>query len=191
MGYVIGVSSGMFAAAEAREKLQYITLSQKAFYGALSGVTFTQVDIESINEFKEPDLIKEIAKIKKLGMRIGVHGEIYGGEQTKPISMLDSALESEYIIAHQRILQHIHGCGSIGAEYVNIHPSETTPFIRLAMHMTPSRLVDPWGRPFEKFLEENPDLVKWALSNRLSARLFSDTIKETWKKSILVARLST
>ncbi|MFQ6020615.1 MAG: hypothetical protein ACE5J4_01180 [Candidatus Aenigmatarchaeota archaeon] len=165
MGYVIGVSSGMFMAAEAAEKLQYVTVPQKAFYGALKGVTFTQVDIESITEFKEPDLKKEVEKIKKLGLRIGIHGESYAmGGAEKPISMLDSAIEIEYIHAHQRLLQHIDGCAKIGAEYVNIHPSETTPFIRLGMHLTPSKLVDPWGRPFEDFLGKNPKLIEWALT---------------------------
>ena len=30
--------------------------------------------------------------------------------------------------------------------------------------MAPSKLVDPLGRPFEDFLESNPDLVEWALN---------------------------
>jgi hypothetical protein len=164
MGYVLGVSSGMFYTASQEEKVQFMTIPRKIFRGGLEGVNFTQIDIESITEFKEPDLEKEVEKIKKIGIRFGVHGESYAmGGTEKPISMLDSAVETEYIHAHQRLIEHVNGCGRIKAEYVNVHPSETVPFIRLGMHLEPTKLVDFWGRPLRKFIEENPDLLEWII----------------------------
>jgi len=56
MVYTIGISSGMFMAAEQAEKIQYMTIPRKVFRGGVEGVNFTQIDIESITEFIEPDL---------------------------------------------------------------------------------------------------------------------------------------
>jgi translation elongation factor EF-1beta len=163
----------VFSLAEQAEKEQYITIPRKIFRGGIEGVNFTQVDLESITEFVEPDLEKEVKKIKDMGLRFGVHGEFYitgGGE--KPVSSLDSCQESVYIHAHQRLEQHIEGCGKIGAEYINIHPSETIPFINLEMSLQPTRLVDFWGRPFEKFLEENKDIMEWAIGQDYISSIF-------------------
>ena len=163
-GYVIGFSSGMFYIAEQAEKESFLTMPRKLFKGSLEGVNFTQVDIESITEFKEPYLKAGINRMKSLGLRLGFHGESYamgGGE--KPIGMLDSAIELDYIHGHQRIIDHIEGCGELGGDYVNIHPSETTPFIRLGMHLQPAKLVDPWGRSLKDFLKENPKVFNWAV----------------------------
>jgi hypothetical protein len=173
MTYIIGVSSGMFMTAEQSEKEQFITMPRKIFRGGLEGLNFTQIDIESITEFIEPNLEREVKKVRNLGIRFGVHGESYAmGGSEKPISMLDSAIETEYVHAHQRLIEHIKGCGKIGAEFVNIHPSETVPFIRLGMHLEPTRLVDFWGRPFKKFLEENEEILKWATEQEFITSIF-------------------
>lgn len=165
MAYIVGVSSGMFMTAEAAEKQQYVTMPQKMFYGAFKGVNFVQVDLESITEFIEPYLEEGIRRIKELGLRFALHGESYAmGGTERPISMLDSAIETEYLHSHQRLIQHIKGGGKIGAEYINIHPSETTPFIRLNMHLQPAMLVDPWGRRFNEFLKDNPRVLEWAVN---------------------------
>jgi hypothetical protein len=163
-GYVIGFSSGFFSVAEAGERESLMTMPRKMFKGAVEGVNFTQVDMESITELNEPYLQEGIKRMKNLGLRLGFHGESYamgGGE--KPMGMLDSSLEVDYFHSHQRLIQHIKGCGSLGGEFVNIHPSETTPYIRLGKDMQPTKLVDPWGRPFRKFLEENPKILEWAI----------------------------
>jgi hypothetical protein len=173
MAYIIGISSGMFMAAEQAEKVQYMTIPRKIFRGGVEGVNFTQIDIESITELIEPELEKEVKKIKDMGIRFGVHGESYAmGGTEKPISMLDSAIETEYIHAHERLIQHIDGCGKIGAEFINIHPSETVPFIRLGMHLEPTTLVDFWGRPFKKFLEDNKDILNWAIEQEFISSIF-------------------
>ena len=75
MAYVIGVSSGIFSAAPQQEKMQYVTLSQKAQYVLTQGVKFNQIDVETISEFKGPNIKKEIEQVKKLGIAFGFHGE--------------------------------------------------------------------------------------------------------------------
>jgi hypothetical protein len=163
-GYVIGFSSGFYSVAEAAEKESLMTMPRKMFKGAIEGVNFTQVDMESITELNEPYLKEGINRMKKLGIGLGFHGESYamgGGE--KPMGMLDSSIEADYIHSHDRLIQHIIGCGGLGGKYVNIHPSETTPYIRLAKDLQPAKLVDPWGRPLRKFLEENTKIFDWAV----------------------------
>lgn len=173
MGYVIGISSGMFMAAAEGEKETYLTIPRKIFYGGTKGVTFTQLDLESITEFKEPKLQENVKRIKELGMRFGVHGESYAmGGAERPISMLDSALESEYMHAHQRLIQHIEGAGSIGAEYLLIHSSENTPWIRLGMTSQPTKLVDPWGGSLADFLDNNTKILDWVIEQKFLTELF-------------------
>jgi len=163
-GLSVGVSSGMFMAADAAEKQAYLTIPRKLFYAAMKGVNFTQMDLESITEFGEPGLVEGVKKIKEMGMTFGIHAESYAmGGTEKPISMLDSAIETEYEHAHLRLKEHLDGCIKIGAEYLLIHSSESTAFVRLGMHLQPVRVVDPWGRPMSEFLDENPKIFNWAI----------------------------
>jgi hypothetical protein len=162
MVYTIGISSGAFGLVETAEKPGLMTIPRKIFAGGLEGVNFTQVDLESITEFNEPNIEKEVKKIKDMGITFGFHGEFYRGAE-RPLEMLDSAIEAEYIHSHDRLIKHIEGCGKLGGVYVNAHPSQTTPFIRLGMHLEPSKLVDFWGRPLRKFLEDNKDLLDWII----------------------------
>ncbi|NIM47175.1 MAG: hypothetical protein GTN40_03390 [Candidatus Aenigmarchaeota archaeon] len=164
MAYTIGFSSGMFYIVDTKEKEQYLTMPRKFFQGAIEGVNFTQVDIESVTEFKEPFLKEGMERMKNLGMRLGFHGESYAmGGVEKPIGMLDSCIEMHYTHAHERLIEHIEGCGKLGGEYVNIHPSETTPFIKLGRDLQPAKLVDPWGRSLDIFLKENKKILEWAI----------------------------
>jgi len=164
MAYTIGFSSGFYSVGAEDEKESLMTMPRKLFKGAIEGVNFTQIDMESITELKEPYLKDGIRRMRKLGLDFGFHGESYamgGGE--KPMGMLDSSIEADYIHSHQRLIQHIKGCGDLGGKFVNVHPSETTPFPRLAKDLQPTNLVDPWGRSLRKFLEENPHLLSWAI----------------------------
>ncbi len=164
MAYTLGVSTGYWKIAhgvspEKGEELLGIPL--KIFWGATKGVRFVQVDLESITEFKEPKLLEKIKRIKSLGLKFGVHGECAAiGMNTLP---LDSAIKDAYKRAHQRLIDHIKGCGEIGAEYLLIHSSESEPFIRLGEHLQPMDLVDVWGRNLSDFLKENPKLLDWAI----------------------------
>ena len=162
MSYTIGISSGAFGLAEPTEKQNLMTIVRKIFAGGLEGVNFTQVDLESITEFNEPNLEDEIKKIKKMGITFGFHGEFYRGEE-RPLEMLESAIESHYVHSHTRLMQHIEGCGKIGGLYVNFHPSQSPPFISLGRAFQPTKLVDPFGRPLKKFLEDNPKLLNWII----------------------------
>ena len=164
MGYTVGISSGAFGLVDQKEKQSLMTITRKIFAGGLEGVSFTQVDLESITEFNEPDLDFEIEKIKRLGITFGFHGEFYRGSE-RPLEMLDSAIESDYFHSHERLIQHLEGCGKLGGKYVNFHPSQTDPFIRLSTRLQPTKLVDPWGRPLKKLLEEDKGLQNWIIKD--------------------------
>lgn len=62
MSYTVGISSGAFGLVEQAEKKNLMTIIGKIFAGGLEGVNFTQVDLESITEFNEPNLQEEIKK---------------------------------------------------------------------------------------------------------------------------------
>jgi hypothetical protein len=163
MAYIVGFSSGLYGASDAGERESFLTMPRKMFKGSLEGVNFTQIDIESIAELREPYLKDGIRRMRNLGIRIGFHGESYAmGGTEKPIGMLDSCLETEYTHSHIRLIDHVQLCGELNGEFINIHPSETVPFIRLGGHLQPAKLVDPWGRSLRVFLEENPKILEWA-----------------------------
>ncbi len=163
MAYVIGVSSGIFGAAPQQEKMQYVTLSQKAQYVLTQGVKFNQIDVESMAEFKEPNIEREIAQVKRLGITFGFHGEsgAFGGRDV-PVK-LDSAIEDDYVRTHERVIETFTQAAKLGGKYYLLHSSETTPFIMLGQHMQPSKLVDFWGRPLKELLEKNEKMMKWII----------------------------
>jgi len=165
MGYILGVSSGAFGLVEQKEKPNLMTIVRKIFAGGLEGVNFTQVDLESITEFREPYLEEGVKKIKKLGITFGFHGEFYRGRE-RPLEVLDSAIESDYTHSHQRLIEHIEGCGKLGGKYINAHPSQSPPFITLGKELQPSKLVDFWGRPLADFLKENTKILDWIVTER-------------------------
>ena len=161
-GYTVGVSSGIWEAGRPEgllgipKKIEHVATT--------AGTIFTEVALDSMTEFSEPDLKQKVEKAVSLGMIFGIHGESYatGGLDAMPLS---SALEADYARAHERLIQHIEGAGKIGAIYINMHTSESTPFILLEKRdLEVAKLVDFWGRPFKVFLNENKDIIKWALT---------------------------
>lgn len=165
MTYTIGISSGMFGVAPQEEKVQYLTILRKVAYGATKGVNFTQLDIESINEFNEPWIEESVKTIKSLGLKFGVHGETVAmtGIHTIP---LESAIKNDYVRSHARLLEHIRGAGKIGAVYNLLHVSESMPIILLEREFQPAQLVDPWGRTLDVFLDKNPKILEWLLGQK-------------------------
>ncbi len=166
-GYTIGVSSGMFGIAQGKEKEEYINVLKKVFWSSTKGVSFSQLDLESITEFIEPQLAENVRKIKDLGIRLGIHGETAAttGIHTMP---LDSALSEDYIRAHERLMEHIKGGKTLEAEYVLTHASESTPFILLGREQfQPAKLVDFWGRPLKELIneksKEGEEIRKWLM----------------------------
>ena len=165
MAYVIGVSSGIFGAAPQQEKMQYVTLSKKAQYILTQGVKFNQIDIESMAEFKEPNIQREIENVKRLGITFGFHGEsgAFGGREV-PVK-LDSAIEDDYVRSHERIIETFTQAANLGGKYYLLHSSETLPFIMLGQRMQPSKLVDFWGRPLKGLLEKVPENLRSRLTS--------------------------
>ena len=165
--YTIGVSSGFWKIEKPAELLG---IPKKIEWTLTRGVNHTQVDIETVTEFKEPNLKDKIDKYKRFGVTFGIHGECVAiGMNTLPLA---SALEPDYMRSHDRLITHITEAGKIGAKYVTIHSSESLPFLLLGRELQPTTLVDIWGRPFKKFLDEHKDLQDWAIERSFLTEIF-------------------
>ncbi|MBL7160078.1 MAG: hypothetical protein ISS95_00785 [Candidatus Aenigmarchaeota archaeon] len=186
MGYKVGMSSGMFGTAQGKEKMDYLTVLKKIMWSATKGVTFAQLDLESITEFGEPHLMDEVKKIKSLGIEFGIHGEM--GAMGMKTMTLDSAKPTEYRFSHIRLMEHIRGSGKMNAKYCLVHASESQPLILLESHdLAPAVLVDIWGRPFNEFLENHPELVEWGIKQQylmdvIARRLETGNLKKAIEK---------
>ncbi len=161
MGYIIGISSGIYTGGKGSEA--YTGLSKKIYASIKYGVDFVQLDLQQLTEFLEPNLKVEMEKIKQSNYTFGIHGECAAFGSPVP---LDSSLESEYKISHEKVIKHIEDGAKIGSKYVLFHSSEATPFPLATRDFKEIRLVDPWGRKFNEFLDENSKLLDWAIKNR-------------------------
>jgi hypothetical protein len=169
MTYIVGISSGIFGAAQPHERMQYLGISNKVNYCITQGVTFTQVDVETMSEFKDPQIgiddeeklkaWKE--KVKGMNITMGFHGEsaAMGGRDT-PIKF-DSAIEDDYVRSHDRLVEVLENAGKLGAKYYLLHSSESTPFIMLGKEFQPANLVDIWGRKFREFIDSEKWVDDW------------------------------
>lgn len=192
--YIVGISSGAFGPAALEEKPRLLGLYKKAQRCITEGVVFVQLDLESIAELDEPELEKKMKKdiIEKLGISFGIHSETkaFGVEAAE----LDSANRTEYERAHKRLLYIIKKAGEIGSKYLLIHSSESDPFPLLALRTQPADLVDFYGRPLGKFLEENKWLLDWLVDKegkfmwveiiRISLDEHFYTLREEWESEI-------
>ena len=126
---------------------------KKAQYAITKGVEFVQIDLESISEFQEPGLETNMERIRRLGIRYGLHAETpaFGGRE---LPHLDSAIGLDYERGHRRLLIVLEDAGKLKYEYVLMHSSESTPFLLLGRELQPMDLVDIWGRPLEAFIKE-------------------------------------
>jgi hypothetical protein len=116
MGYDIGISTGFYHIAKASELLG---MAAKVAYGAVAGIQFVQIDMESTSEFYEPDLKYQVDRVvKELGMKVGLHAEI-GGETMS----LDSALFEVWNRTHERLCESLAQAAKFGFVYVNAHLS--------------------------------------------------------------------
>jgi hypothetical protein len=99
MSYKIGVSSGWWSIARSEELLG---IASKIGSAITYGVNFVQVDFESIAEFQEPEVIKNIKRlVDTMQVDWGMHGEI--GE----MMALESALEVVWKHSHRRLHQYL------------------------------------------------------------------------------------
>ncbi|MFH0829914.1 MAG: hypothetical protein V1887_02010 [Candidatus Aenigmatarchaeota archaeon] len=167
MAYVLGVSTGTFGIARSADpetRHEYIGIPKKALWSITKGVNFAQVDMESVSEFIEPDLEKQIAALERIGIDVGIHGE--AKEYTSVMPYLDSALFEEWHRSHDRLIKSLTGAGKdIHAKYFLLHSSASTSWQTLWHEFQPTNLADIWGRRLDKFLEDNPDVQEWAISS--------------------------
>jgi hypothetical protein len=180
MVYVVGVSSGFFGVAEARERPELAGLLKKAQTSITKGVNFVQLDLESIAEFEEPKLVEKMKRdIKeKLGISYGIHSETKaaGVEAAE----LDSAIAFEYKRAHKRIVEILKHSKAIDAKYVLVHSSESEPFTLLERILQTCDLVDIYGRSLSDFLRENKDLIDWVLGGKKEEIV--NCVMEVWRE---------
>jgi hypothetical protein len=182
MPYVVGVSSGAFAVVRPEEKPELVGLHRKALASITKGVTFVQLDLESISEFEEPRLKEKMEEdvVKKLGIRFGIHSETkaFGVEAAE----LDSAIGMEYERAHKRFIDILKRSGDLGAKYLLIHSTESDPFPLLAFRTQPLDLVDFYGRSLADFLMEKEQewLRHWLIGGKPED--VGKRVLEVWKK---------
>ncbi len=156
MPFTVGISAGLFSIAKERgpqEAIQFAGLPRKAMYAVTKGVSFIQLDLESLSEFRDPFLEDGMANVRRLGLTYGMHSETpaFGSRE---FPHLDSAIDIDYRRGHERMIEILNESAKIQAKYVLIHSSESTPFLFLSRELQPVNIVDPWGRDFEIFLNE-------------------------------------
>jgi len=178
MSYEIGISTGWWSIAKAEDLLG---LARKLSAVATYGVKYAQVDFESIAEFREPEVVKQIKQlVDTLDIRWGMHGEI--GEYMA----WESALEIIWKQSHRRLHQYLDaiyenfiksGYEKYKPEYINFH-SSNMPAIgmfveryRYAGHLTVDFTgnVD-WDEFLKKDIDKDPakqNLMKWFKENLL------------------------
>jgi len=178
--YVIGVSSGIFGAAAEAERMQYVGLPKKAYYCITKGVEFVQLDLESISEFKAPNLKEEMEAVRRMNVSYGIHSETkaFGVEAAE----LDSAIVTDYRSGHERLFEILNRAGEIESKYVLVHSSESEPFPMLERTLQPTCLVDPAGRELKDFLLENENLMKWLMGGDIKE--LPEKIFEKWKSKV-------
>ncbi|MGC8993500.1 MAG: hypothetical protein ACP5JK_01865 [Candidatus Aenigmatarchaeota archaeon] len=166
MSYKIGVSSGWWRIARSEELLG---LARKIGSTATYGVNFVQLDFESIAEFQEPEVVKNIKRmITTLQIDWGIHGEI--GE----MMALESALEVVWNHSHRRLHQYLdsifykffveENLGEYVPKYLLFHASNlpTIAMIVERFRYAGQLTVDIYGNTnWISFIEKEEKLKKW------------------------------
>jgi hypothetical protein len=172
MSYKIGVSSGWWSIARGEELLG---IASKIGSAITYGVNFVQVDFESIAEFQEPEVVKNIKRlVDTMQVDWGMHGEI--GE----MMALESALEVVWKHSHRRLHQYldtlfIKFC--VEGDYIEYMPryivfhASNLPTIAMIVEryryagqitVTPNGDTD-----WINFIEKNEKLKKWIEESNL------------------------
>lgn len=145
MGYLVGISSGWWSIGKDPILLG---LAQKiGGFGAVSGSTFNQVDLESPAEFFEPRLKQNVLRVQReLGVKTGMHAEI------GMLSALESAERRIWEEAHKRLVESVKWAAELNMIYVNVHLSSTTILQFEEQRIRPFgfqyQIVTPEGEPF-------------------------------------------
>ena len=172
MSYKVGVSSGWWTIAKSEELLG---LASKIGSAATYGVNFVQVDFESIAEFQEPDVVKNIKRIIDiLQVDWGMHGEI--GE----MMALESALEVVWKHSHRRLHQYLDTIylkfvlegdyRDYIPRYIAFHASNlpTIAMVVERFRYAGQLTVTPSGSlNWIEFIQKNEELKKWVEESNL------------------------
>jgi len=172
MSYKVGVSSGWWTIAKSEELLG---LASKIGSSATYGVNFVQVDFESIAEFQEPDVVKNIKRIgDTLQVDWGMHGEI--GE----MMAFESALEVVWKHSHRRLHQYldtIYLKFVLEEDYIDYIPryivfhASNLPTIAMVVERfrySGQLTVTPYGSlNWIGFIQSNEGLKKWVEESNL------------------------
>lgn len=150
MTYKVGISSGWWNIGKDPSLLGIGT--KAGAFGATLGVQFNQVDLDTVLEFLEPGLKEYVERVKKkLGMQIGLHGEI--GE----IVMFESAERIRWEQSHERLCRTMRGAADLGFIYVNFHLSNSQWLSFHERELRPFgftyQVVAPTGQPFGEWID--------------------------------------
>ncbi len=180
MAYYVGISTGFWGIGKDPALLG---LAQKiGGLGATGGIRFVQIDLERIAEFYEPDVEKEIKRMKdKLGMYAGMHGDIEHFS-------IDTAEKQAWEQTHLRMCQTMHFAAKFGFLYVNYHLSSkpllnfTEAQQRIQGYYTP--VVDPWGRPMSALVKGNQQAEIEAIKHLWDHIIYGSEISKEEQKKI-------
>jgi hypothetical protein len=84
-------------------------------------------------------------------------------EYSSAFPKLDSALADEWRRSHERFIEEIKGTIKVKAVYLLFHAATSDSFLVLWREFQSLKICDIWGRVIKKFLEENDDLLEWAV----------------------------
>ncbi|MCX6815793.1 MAG: hypothetical protein NT120_02995 [Candidatus Aenigmarchaeota archaeon] len=157
MPYEVGVSSGFWQIAKDPALLG---MSQKAGFIATAGVTFNQIDMETVAEFLEPRVKENVKRIQKeLGLKIGMHAEIGS------MSALESGERRIWDEAHKRLVLAVKNATEMNIVYINFHTSSTGLLQFNEARIRPFgfqyQVVAPNGRPFYEFADKSEGAIEY------------------------------
>src|SRR5688572_5882754 len=158
--YKVGISTGFYYIGNDPALLGLAT--KIGALGATGGVQFVQVDLESIAEFREPEVVAQVKRMmSKLGITdVGLHGEI--GEKMS----VDSAEKRVWDQTHDRLVQTVKFAADLGFRYVNVHFSArpilsyTESQMRTQGYLYP--VVGPDGRPLQNYIKDSKEALEEA-----------------------------
>jgi len=164
MPYEVGISTGWWSLAkQSGGGGDLLGMAAKVAYGATAGITFTQIDLETVTEFLEPDVQRKLKQITKgLGMKVGLHAETHA-------MALESADRVEWEQAHRRLVEAIHYSVKFGFVYLNIHTCEKqqlwTEEARIRPFGHQYQNVAPDGLPFYHLCDRSAVVKEYLMNN--------------------------
>lgn len=168
--YKLGFSTGWWTASGRSPEL--VGLGAKMGYGVFFGVDVLQIDLETIQEFNEPNVDYQIKKVKQdLGLDVGIHALI--NEQ----DALETADRKFWEISHRNAVVTIRKAVDHGLSFVNFHLSLNPQLIMRESQLRPFghtyQVVGPDGYPLYK-LGDRYSQTKEEIKQWLPRQTFAD-----------------